>query len=359
MEPRTYAASGVDQARADSIKRRIAQYVQETFSPGVLRPLGLFGGIVEAPGTNGTLALVATIDSVGTKVIIASVLGHHEGIGIDLVHHSANDLLACGAEPLFFLDYFATAKLEETVLEALVRGMTRACGALGCALIGGETAQLPGVYTPGAYDLAGCMVGVVPVEGIIDGRRIEPGDLVLGLPSDGLHTNGYSLVRAVLGLTGNPQHDRPLLAEVPPWSDRSLGDLLLQPHRCYVPLLRTWLRDSRLHGLAHITGGGLTGNLSRIVPDGCRIEIDASSWPVPPLFEEIRQRGSISPTEMFRVFNMGIGFAVIGTPSFIHALQQALGEGWIVGHVVRAERPRVIVRGGMLGMQILTDSESA
>jgi len=359
MESRTYADSGVDLARADSIKRRIAQYVRETFSPGVLRPLGLFGGIIAAPGTNGTLALVATIDSVGTKVIIASVLNRHEGIGIDLVHHSANDLLACGAEPLFLLDYFATAQLDETVLEALVRGMTRACAALGCSLIGGETAQLPGIYTPGAYDLAGCMVGVLPVEGIIDGRAIEPGDLVLGLPSDGVHTNGYSLVRAALGLTGDPQHDRPLLADVPPWSDRSLGDLLLQPHRCYVPLLRTWLRDLRLHGLAHITGGGLTANLSRIVPDGCRIEIDASNWPVPPLFEEIRRRGSISPTEMFRVFNMGIGFAVIGTPSFIDELRNSLGEGWIIGHVVRAERSRVIVHGGMLGTQMLTDSESA
>ncbi|MCS7170677.1 MAG: AIR synthase related protein, partial [Candidatus Kapabacteria bacterium] len=184
-----------------------AREIQTTFTSEVLRPSGLFGGIYAAPGTDNRLALVATIDSVGTKVLVARAWGVHEGIGIDLVHHSANDLLACGALPLFFLDYFACSQLDETILLELVRGMADACRELGCALIGGETAQLPGIYEPGTYDLAGCMVGVVARERIIDGTKITPGDLVLGLPSSGLHTNGYSLARASLGLSGDPRSD--------------------------------------------------------------------------------------------------------------------------------------------------------
>jgi phosphoribosylformylglycinamidine cyclo-ligase len=342
----SYARTGVDLTRAETVKARIARAVAETFTPDVLRPLGLFGGIFAAPGTEGRFALVATIDSVGTKILVARAWGEHETIGIDLVHHSANDLLACGALPLFFLDYFATAQLDEAVLEELVRGMTAACRQLGCALIGGETAQLPGIYQPGVYDLAGCMVGLVPCERILDGTRIAPGDLVLGLPSHGLHTNGYSLARASLGLDGDLEHDRAVLEEIPEWADRPWGELLLTPHRCYVPLLRDWLAADDLHGLAHITGGGLVENIARIVPEGCRVEIDARTWPVPPIFREIQQRGRIHPREMFRVFNMGIGFAVIGTPRLVTELQTRLGEGWIIGRVRAAGSPRVILRYG-------------
>lgn len=344
MEPLSYARSGVDIPRAESAKARIAQLVQRTFGPEVLRPLGLFGGIFAAPGSEGKLALVATIDSVGTKVLLASTLGKHEGIGIDLVHHSANDLLACGARPLFFLDYFAAERLDETVLEAVIRGMVQACRELGCALIGGETAQMPGVYRPGAYDLAGCMLGYVATEHIVDGSRLQPGDLVLGLPSSGLHTNGYSLARASLGLTGEPEHDRAILASVPEWSHRTLGELLLEPHRSYVAQVSPSLGHPGLHGMAHITGGGLIGNVTRIVPAGLRVTIDASRWPIPPLFRELQRRGSIPEDEMFRVFNMGIGFVVIGEPAFVRALQEQLGEGWIIGEVERAEPPRTVLR---------------
>ncbi|MCX2726059.1 phosphoribosylformylglycinamidine cyclo-ligase [Thermomicrobium sp. 4228-Ro] len=346
MESLSYARTGVDLTRAEAVKARIARAVEETFTRDVLRPLGLFGGVFAAPGSDGQLALVATIDSVGTKILVANVWGVHEGIGIDLVHHSANDLLACGAFPLFFLDYFATARLDDRVLEELVRGMTRACRDLGCALIGGETAQLPGIYTPGAYDLAGCMVGVVPVDRIVDGSRIVPGDVVLGLPSNGLHTNGYSLARASLGMTGNPERDRSILEEIPPWADRPLGELLLQPHRCYVPLLRESLGNEGLHGMAHITGGGLVENIARIVPSGCRVEIDSRTWEIPEIFGEIQRRGQIDTAEMFRVFNMGVGFVVIGEAAFIADLRSRLGEGWILGRVLAADGPRVVLRYG-------------
>ncbi|MCX7623370.1 MAG: phosphoribosylformylglycinamidine cyclo-ligase [Thermomicrobium sp.] len=353
MEPLSYVRAGVDLSRAGSVKARIAREIQTTFTSEVLRPSGLFGGIYAAPGTDNRLALVATIDSVGTKVLVARAWGVHEGIGIDLVHHSANDLLACGALPLFFLDYFACSQLDETILLELVRGMADACRELGCALIGGETAQLPGIYEPGTYDLAGCMVGVVARERIIDGTKIAPGDLVLGLPSSGLHTNGYSLARASLGLSGDPRSDRALLEEVPAWSDRPLGELLLAPHRCYVPLLRDSLDEDGLHGLAHITGGGLTENVVRIVPAGCSVEVDARRWPIPELFREIQRRGRIAWDEMYRVFNMGIGFVVIGEPSFIVDLHRRLGEGWIIGHVTEAEVAKVTLRYGTRDDEVL------
>lgn len=353
MDSLSYARSGVDLTRAHEVKRRIAHLVQETFNANVLRPLGLFGGFFAAPGSDGRLVLVATVDSVGTKVLIAKTLGQHEGIGIDLVHHSANDLLACGAEPLFFLDYFATSELDNAVLEALVRGMTRACRELGCALIGGETAQLPGVYYPGTYDLAGCMVGVVPQDRIIDGSQIRAGDSVLGLPSTGLHTNGYSLARASLGLSGDPNHDRKILDERPDWASKTLGQLILEPHRCYVPLLRPWLKEPGLHGLAHITGGGLVENIARIVPPGLCVTLRAETWKIPPLFQEIQQRGNISTVEMFRVFNMGIGFVVIGRPAFVHELQRSLNEGWIIGEVEEALSPRVRLQYGSSARDVL------
>ncbi|MCS7255854.1 MAG: phosphoribosylformylglycinamidine cyclo-ligase [Thermomicrobium sp.] len=354
MEPLSYARTGVDLTHAESVKARIARTIEQTFTSDVLRPLGLFGGIFAAPGTAGELALVATIDSVGTKILVANAWGAHEGIGIDLVHHSANDLLACGATPLFFLDYFAAARLDDRVLEELVRGMTRACRDLGCALIGGETAQLPGIYAPNTYDLAGCMVGVVPTQHIVDGSRIVPGDLVLGLPSNGLHTNGYSLARASLRLTGEPDRDRAILEEVPSWSDRSLAELLLVPHRCYLPLLREAIGSHGLHGMAHITGGGLVDNIARIVPAGCRVEIDARTWDIPDIFREIQRRGAIDTSEMFRVFNMGIGFVVIGEADFIADLQSRLGEGWVIGQVVAAQAPRVVLRYGAEDGAVLT-----
>lgn len=354
MEPLSYARSGVDLARAKTVKERITRAVESTFGPDVLRPLGFFGGFFAAPGSSGTLALVATIDSVGTKVLLAITLGRHYGIGVDLVHHSANDLLACGAQPLFFLDYFAAASLEESILEELVHGMTDACRALHCSLIGGETAQLPGIYQSGTYDLAGCMVGVVSTDRIIDGRHIAAGDLVLGLPSSGLHTNGYTLARACLGLTGERERDWQILSEIPVWSQHSLGELLLEPHRCYYPLLRPWLGHPGLHGLAHITGGGLVENIARIIPQGRRVEIDATTWTVPPLFLELQQRGQVPLIEMYRVFNMGIGFVVIGEARFIRELQQAIGEGWIIGQVTEGDTPRVLVRLGTDPELVLT-----
>ncbi len=336
MEGLSYSRVGVDIDRAERLKRRIAQLAASTFTPGVLGEIGHFGGLYIAPGERNPYVLVSSIDSVGTKVLVAALVGRHRGIGIDLVHHCIDDILACGARPLFFLDYFATSGLDPALLEELVEGMAEACSAAGCALIGGETAQLPGIYRRGAYDLAGCIVGAVRRDRVLDGSAIREGDLLIGLASFGLHTNGFTLARAALGLDGDPKEARRRLAEMPAWADRPLGDLLLEPHRCYLPVLDPLLDAGTIHGLAHVTGGGLAGNVARIIPSGLQASIEAGSWPVPPLFRYIQERGSIPENEMFRVFNMGIGYVVIVHPSDALTVQRQLGEGWIIGSVVAA-----------------------
>jgi phosphoribosylformylglycinamidine cyclo-ligase len=272
----------------------------------VLGKIGGFGGLF-APNFSGMRepVLVASVDGVGTKLKVAFALNRHDTVGADLVNHCVNDIAVLGARPLFFLDYIGAEKLEPRVFDQLLSGFAQACRAAGCALIGGETAQMPGMYRKGEYDLAGCIVGVVDRAKMIDGTRIEPGDVVLGLPSNGLHTNGYSLARQVLfeKLRLKPGSRIPGLKH-------SLGDELLRVHKNYQPLLAR-MPSGIIHGLAHITGGGLIDNLPRVLPKSCDARIETKSWRVPPIFDFLERRGKIDRSEMYQVFNMGIGMVAI------------------------------------------------
>ncbi|MBX6343021.1 MAG: phosphoribosylformylglycinamidine cyclo-ligase, partial [Thermomicrobiaceae bacterium] len=310
-----------------------------THGAAVLRGVGLFGGVYAAPGTEGRLALVSSADSVGTKVLLAAAAGRHAGIGVDLVNHCVDDILACGAQPLFFLDYFAAPTLDPAVLTELVEGMTAACREAGCALIGGETAQLPGVYAPGAYDLAGFIVGVVERDRIVDGSAIRDGDALVGLPSSGLHTNGYSLARQALGLDGPADLVRERLMQAPPEIGRPLADVLLEPHRSYLRDVAPLLATGDVHGMAHITGGGLAGNVSRVIPDGLVAVIDATTWDAPPIFRYIQERGRVTDAEMYRVFNMGIGFVLVVRPEAVATITQRIAGAVRIGAVGPGDGP--------------------
>lgn len=329
----SYRDAGVDIDAADAAKDRIARLVAATHGPEVLGGVGHFGAFFQAPGPDNPYVLVSSADSVGTKILVAEILDQHESIGVDLVNHSINDILCCGARPLFFLDYFATDGFEPQRFEALIRGMTAACQAAGCALIGGETAQLPGIYEPGTYDLAGFIVGSVHRDRIIDGSRIAAGDRLIGLPSSGLHTNGYSLARAAFRLDANDPTARERLAETPAWADRSLGELLLEPHRSYLPVVEPLLHEPWLHGLAHVTGGGIAGNVQRVIPAGLEAVIDVRTWEVPPLFRAIQEAGAVDEAEMYRVFNMGIGFVLIVAPDVADELVAKLDGAVVIGEV--------------------------
>jgi len=262
--------------------------------------------------------LVASVDGVGTKLKVAFAMNRHGTVGADLVNHCVNDIAVLGARPLFFLDYIGAESLEPRVFDQLLSGFTKACRAAGCALIGGETAQMPGMYRKGEYDLAGCIVGVVDRPRLIDGSRIRPGDAILGLPSTGLHTNGYSLARKILfeQLRLKPQSKVPQLKQ-------SIGDELLRVHRNYQPLLAS-LPHGVLHGLAHITGGGLVDNLPRVLPKDCDAIIETGSWQVPPLFQFLQERGKVDRTEMFQVFNMGIGMVAVVTEKDANKIARAI-----------------------------------
>jgi phosphoribosylformylglycinamidine cyclo-ligase len=269
----------------------------------VLSEIGSFGGLFKLDRDRcQEPVLVSSADGVGTKLKVAFMTGRHDTVGADLVNHCVNDILVQGAEPLFFLDYLATGRLSPAVAEQVVTGVARACRENGCALIGGETAEMPGFYADGEYDIAGFIVGIVDRPRLIDGRAIAPGDALIGLPSSGLHTNGYSLARRVFFDTARWTPDT-RVAEL----DTTLGDALLATHRSYLPVVRPLLSRGALKGLAHITGGGITENLPRILPDGCAAEIDRGAWSVPPLFRLLQQQGGIATGEMFRAFNMGIG----------------------------------------------------
>jgi phosphoribosylformylglycinamidine cyclo-ligase len=334
-EAGSYRSAGVDIDAAEAAKDEIAQRVAATHNVSVLRGVGHFGGFFRAPKSNGEVVLVSSADSVGTKVLLAALAGHHYPIGVDLVNHCINDILACGARPLFFLDYYATPKLDTIALRDIIQGMTDACEQAGCALIGGETAQLPGIYQPGTYDLAGFVVGAVEESRIVDGSRIQDGDVVIGIPSAGLHTNGYSLARSALGLDGDPARAKAILAE-------SLGDhgiatlmsTLLVPHRSYLPEIVPLLDFDVIKGMAHITGGGIAGNVSRIVPDGLLAEFDLNTWEPHPIFRIIQQHGSISDAEMYKVFNMGLGFVVVVSPPDVDRALDEIGDGHIVGRII-------------------------
>ena len=285
---------------------------------------GLFGGLFELKGFKRPV-LVSSVDGVGTKIKIAEALDRYDTVGIDIVNHCINDIFTCGATPLFFLDYIAMGKLVPERVATIVKGLSAACQEAGCALIGGETAEMPGIYAADDYDLAGFIIGAVEKENIIDGRSISAGDIILGLPSSGLHTNGYSLVRKVFGDTSSS------LNKYYPELDNTIGEALLTPHRSYYKVLKPFL--SSIKGMAHITGGGLPGNVPRILPDGLAAIFDGKSWSIPPIFNLIREKGNISTQEMYRVFNMGIGMVLICAPDKAEQIIKQLPEAMVIGKV--------------------------
>jgi phosphoribosylformylglycinamidine cyclo-ligase len=298
VRKKAYARAGVDVDLGNRLKRRIQSLVQQTHGPQVLGKIGGFGGLFRGnfPGMREPI-LVTSIDGVGTKLKIAFALDRHDTVGADLVNHCVNDIAVLGARPLFFLDYIGCAKLEPRVFDQLLRGFSRACRAAKCALIGGETAQMPGMYGNGEYDLAGCIVGVVDRAKIIDGSKIRPGDALLGLASNGLHTNGYSLARKIL-------------FEKMRLKPKAIGQELLRVHKNYQPLLAR-VPSGMIKGLAHITGGGLIDNLPRVLPKSCDAVIATKSWRVPRIFQVLQENGKVAPAEMYQVFNMGIGMVAI------------------------------------------------
>jgi phosphoribosylformylglycinamidine cyclo-ligase len=303
---KAYAHAGVDVDLANKLKRGIGALVGQTHGPQVLGKIGGFGGLFRAtfPEMHDPI-LVASIDGVGTKLKIAFAMDKHDTMGVDLVNHCVDDIAVLGARPLFFLDYIGCERLEPRVFQELLRGLSRACRAAGCALLGGETAQMPGMYRKGEYDLAGCIVGVVDRTKIIDGSKIKPNDVVLGLASNGLHTNGYSLARKILFEKMRLKPSSSL-----PRSAIKVGEALLRVHKNYQPLLAK-VSVGVIKGLAHITGGGLIDNLPRILPSNCDAVIETKSWKVPRIFQILQQNGNIDLGEMYQVFNMGIGMAVV------------------------------------------------
>jgi phosphoribosylformylglycinamidine cyclo-ligase len=302
-----YRQAGVDIDAGNETVRRIKSLARSTFTPGVLSDIGSFGSLFRIdPAAYREPVLVSSADGVGTKLKVAFMTGRHDTVGADLVNHCVDDILVQGATPLFFLDYLATGRLAPAVAEQVVSGVAKGCRENGCALLGGETAEMPGFYADGEYDIAGFIVGVVERSLVVDGRAIAPGDELIGLPSAGLHTNGYSLARRVLfELCGFDAET--FVSEL----GTTVGSALLAPHRSYLRSVRPLLDAGIVKGMAHITGGGITENLPRSLPDGCAAEIDPRSWTAPPIFELLQNRGAIATTEMFRAFNMGIGLIVV------------------------------------------------
>jgi phosphoribosylformylglycinamidine cyclo-ligase len=340
-----YKASGVDIDAGNETVRRIRALARSTFTSGVLSDIGSFGGLFRLePGKFRDPVLVASADGVGTKLKVAFRAGRHDTVGIDLVNHCINDILVQGAEPLFFLDYLATGRLAPEVAESIVGGMAKACRESGCALLGGETAEMPGMYADGEYDLAGFIVGVVDRERLINGRTIAVGDVLVGVPSSGLHTNGYSLARRivfdVLGLDVDSYVDE---------LRQTVGAALLEPHRSYLPLVQPLLDAGRIKGMAHITGGGITDNLPRILPHGTAAVVDCASWSVPPLFRWLQRSGNVPVDDMLRTFNMGIGLIVVTTRDHAEPLIDELAarggrNARVIGEVVAGEPPSVSYR---------------
>ena len=326
-QKKAYARAGVDVDLGNRLKGGIHKLVRQTHGPEVLGKIGGFGGLFAANFSGmREPVLVSSIDGVGTKLKIAFALDRHDTVGADLVNHCINDIAVLGARPLFFLDYIGAEKLEPRVFGQILRGFTRACRAGSCALVGGETAQMPGMYRRGEYDLAGCIVGVVDRARMIDGRRIKPGDLILGLPSNGLHTNGYSLARKIFF-----EHLRLKPAARLEGLRLSLGEELLRTHKNYQPLLAQ-VPNGKLKGLAHITGGGLLDNLPRVLPNDCDAVIETASWTVPPIFRLLEKHGRVERTEMYQVFNMGIGMAAIVAPRDAAALAKQL-RAKVIGRI--------------------------
>ena len=328
-----YAEVGVDVDVNDRLIPRYRELASTATRPEQLGEVGAFSGLFDLSRFRAPV-LAASTDGVGTKVMLASLSGRLEGVGRDLVNHCVNDILCAGAAPLLFLDYLAANDLPEDEKLAVVSGVAAACRENGVALLGGETADMPDLYPAGHFDLAGTIVGVLERGREISGAAIEPGDVVLGLPSNGLHTNGYSLARAAFGLRpedGSWDERRARLTEHEPALAESLADALLRPHLSYWPTLRAAL--DRIRGIAHITGGGIAGNLERVLPVGVRVELDASCWPRPPIFDLIQTRGEVSTAEMYRVFNMGLGMAIVVSAADAEDLLREVSEATRIGQV--------------------------
>ena len=321
----TYRSAGVDLDALEGMKERIGALSRVTHSPQVLDSPGGFAGLYRLDGYSQPV-LVSSTDGVGTKLRIASLLGHHESLGIDLVNLNVNDILTKGAKPLFFLDYMSMGDLDTQRTDSLLRGMAWACREAGCSLIGGETAQMPGFYTKDSFGLAGFVVGVVELDAMIDGSRTAEGDVLVGIPSSGVHTNGFSLVRKVFDIDGDPTVLYKRYDEL----KHTLGEALLTPHRCYYSLTEPIL--PMINAMAHITGGGLMENVPRVLPPGLCARLEAGAWEVPPIFRMVQREGNIDDREMFRVFNMGLGMVVACAPDDVPAVLEATA-GRVVGQV--------------------------
>lgn len=303
-----YARAGVDIDEMMTGLEGIKKMVARTSNPNVLSTIGSFGGLFQSPGQDQVL--VASTDGVGTKLHVAVMAGRHGSVGQDLVNHCTNDILVQGATPLFFLDYLGTAKLSAAIFKEVISGLCKACRENGCALLGGETAEMPGLYPEGEYDLVGTIIGKVARKKIITGESIRPGDVIVGLPSSGLHTNGYSLARQVIFKTAGLRVD-----DLFPGTRRTVADVLLAIHRSYLKPVMALMAQVKIQGMAHITGGGLYDNIPRVLPATCRAVIDSTTWTVPPWFRFIEEKGDVDPHEMYRVFNMGIGYVIIVRPA--------------------------------------------
>ena len=339
MTSDAYRLSGVDLDAMDGLKDRIKAFAAMSHGPEVLDSAGSFAGLYRLTGYEKPV-LVASTDGVGTKLKIAAHLDHFESVGQDLVSLNVNDILTKGAAPLFFLDYVSFSALGEQQMDTLVRGIVWGCREAGCALIGGETAQLPGVYSSGEFDLAGFVVGAVEFDRVIDGKSIQPGDLLLGIPSSGVHTNGFSLVRRVFGVDENPS------ALFQRYDDlgHGLGEELLLRHRCYYPYLQPAL--GLIKGLAHITGGGLPGKMPAILPNDVAASFQLGSWQVPPIFQLIQRTGSIPQEEMYSVFNMGLGMVAVCSEENVAPFQELLPDAAVVGRIVSREDSAQVTLAG-------------
>ena len=336
--PVTYADAGVDISRANRTKQRIKYLAHKTFTRGVLSEIGGFGGLFAVDKAKySDPVLVSSVDGVGTKLKVAFEMGLHSTVGADLVNHCVNDIAVQGAAPLFFMDYLATGKLDPAIAEKVVEGIADACKHNNCALIGGETAEMPGFYPNGEYDLAGFVVGVVERERIVTGKDVQLGDIILGLPSNGLHTNGYSLARKLLFEVAHYSPET-YVNEI----KNKVGNELMRTHKSYWPILRKLLDGQCVSALAHITGGGITENLPRVLPRGTAAVIELGSWPVPPIFEHLQQLGNVPQDEMLRTFNMGMGMLlVVPAAKFkkAQAVLERVGEkACTIGRIVKGER---------------------
>ncbi len=346
--PLSYRDAGVDIDAGNRLVERIKSVANATRRPEVMAGLGGFSALCRLPAGYREPLLVSATDGVGTKLRLAMDLGQHDGIGIDLVAMCVNDLVVCGAEPLFFLDYYATGKLDVDTAARVIAGIGQGCQLAGCALVGGETAEMPGMYQGSDYDLAGFCVGVVEADGVIDGSRVRAGDVLVGLPSSGPHSNGYSLIRKILDRAAVDLAGTSL-------GDHSLATALLAPTRIYVRAIRALLAAQPIHAMAHITGGGLIENLPRVLPEGVGAGIDTDAWTLPPVFQWLRSAGSLAAAEMLRTFNCGVGMILVlpaaGIESALATLTAAGEQPFVMGEIVAGNRAAVQFRGALAPSQ--------